>query len=192
MVVQGSIKSIKGRNWMGRFWGKLYCFMRKYAYVPRNSNKIARNKTYGNLHMGLLRPRPHVFGYFGKRTFFLRFPKKKYVSYWQVAYWNRFRLSLRNRQSMEIQWHPLRSMCSASSKWCMVSLYSKTSVFVRLHVNGEASVFRKFHSGEPFRKDAFPVTVSAEYVSTVGQTAEKKSPFSNKNWYLWMGLWWIS
>ena len=49
--------------------------MRKYAYVPRNSNKIARNKTYGNLHMGLLRLRPHVFGYFGKRTFFLRFPK---------------------------------------------------------------------------------------------------------------------
>ena len=35
--------------------------------------KIARNKTYGKLHMGLLRPRPHVFGYFGKRTFFLRF-----------------------------------------------------------------------------------------------------------------------
>ena len=61
---------------MGKFWGKLYCFMRKYAYVPRNSNKIARNKTYGNLHMGLLRLRPHVFGYFGKRTFFLRFPKK--------------------------------------------------------------------------------------------------------------------
>ena len=61
---------------MRKFWGKLYCSMRKYAYVPRNSNKIARNKTYGNLHMGLLRPRPHVFGYFGKRTFFLRFPKK--------------------------------------------------------------------------------------------------------------------
>lgn len=61
---------------MGRFWGKLYCFMRKYAYVPRNSNKIARNKTYGNLHMGLLRLRLTVFGYFGKRTFFLRFPKK--------------------------------------------------------------------------------------------------------------------
>lgn len=61
---------------MGRFWGKLYCFMRKYAYVPRNSNKKARNKTYGNLHMGLLRLRLTVFGYFGKRTFFLRFPKK--------------------------------------------------------------------------------------------------------------------
>ena len=61
---------------MGKFWGKLYCFMTKHSYVPRNGNKIARNKTYGNLHMGLLRPRPHVFGYFGKRTFFFRFPKK--------------------------------------------------------------------------------------------------------------------
>ena len=106
--------------------------------------------------------------------------QKKYVSYWQVAYWNRFRLSLRNRQSMEIRWHPLRSMRCASSKWCIVSLYSKTSVFVRPHVNGEASVFRKFHSGEPFRKDAFPVTVSAEHMSTVGQTAEKNLRFQTK------------
>ena len=62
----------------------------------------------------------------------------------------------------------------------MASLYSKTSVFVRPHVNGEASVFRKFHSGEPFRKDAFSVTVSAEYVSTVGQTAEKNLRFQTK------------
>lgn len=62
----------------------------------------------------------------------------------------------------------------------MASLYSKTSVFVRPHLNREASVFRKFHSGEPFVEHAFSVTVSAEYVSTVGQTGEKNLRFQTK------------
>ena len=39
---------------------------------------------------------------------------------------------------------------------------------------------QRFHSGEPFRKDAFPVTVSAEHMSTVGQTAEKNLRFQTK------------
>ena len=31
------------------------------------------------------------------------------------------------------------------------------------------------------------MTVFTEYVWTVGQTGEKKYPFSNKNGYLWTG-----
>ena len=36
------------------------------------------------------------------------------------------------------------------------------------------------NSGEPFRKDAFSVTVSSEYVPTVGQTGEKNPRFQTK------------
>ena len=74
------------------FLEKLNCFMTKYVYVPRNSNKIATNKTYGNLHLGL-----------GPvHTYFLRFQKKKIrVLLTGSVFRNRFRLSLRNRQSMK-------------------------------------------------------------------------------------------
>ena len=43
---------------------------------------------------GNVRPRPHDFGYFWERRFFLRFPKNTHL---RVAYSNRFRPSIRKR-----------------------------------------------------------------------------------------------
>ena len=67
----------------------------------------------------------------------------------------------------------------------------------------ETGVFKNPHSGERFWKDAFSVIIFTGYVRTVGQTAEKKSAFSNKNGYVWTGpkgncdlylgaLWWAA
>ena len=48
-----------------------------------------------------------------------------------------------------------------------------------------ASSLKNLHSGERCYKDAFSVTVFTEKVWTTGQTGGKKSPFSNKNGYVW-------
>ena len=67
----------------------------------------------------------------------------------------------------------------------------------------ETGVFKNLHSGERFWKDGFLVIVFIGYVRTVGQTAEKKCAFSNKNRYVWTGpkvncdlylgaLWWAT
>ena len=43
-----------------------------------------------------------------------------------------------------------------------------------------ANVFKKFHSGDFFRNDAFLETVFTEYVWTVGQSGEKTLRFPTK------------
>ena len=52
----------------------------------------------------------------------------------------------------------------------------------------EGSVFRNLHSRERFRKDAYLVIVFTKTGVGVEQTEGKKSPFSNKNGYVWTGL----
>lgn len=55
MMVQRSSRFTKGtKSNVKLFLEKFNCFIRKYAYVSKNSNKVARNKTYGNLNVGLL------------------------------------------------------------------------------------------------------------------------------------------
>ena len=52
----------------------------------------------------------------------------------------------------------------------------------------EASVFKNFHSGERFWKDAFSVIVFTGYVWTVGQTKEKYIRFQTKTDSCWRGI----
>ena len=68
----------------------------------------------------------------------------------------------------------------------MTSSYSKTSVFV-LQCKREASVLKNLHSGERFWENEFSVIVFTGYVRMVGETRDKKPPFSNKNGYMWTG-----
>ena len=72
--------------------------------------------------------------------------------------------------------------------WCMTSSYSKSSVFVRSHliekpafwkISTLESVFEKMRFGWPFSLDSCG--------RSVGQTGGEKSPFSNKNGYVWTG-----
>ena len=51
----------------------------------------------------------------------------------------------------------------------------------------KADVFKNLNSGELFWKGAFSVTVFTGYEWTVGQTGGKKSPFFEKNRFVWMG-----
>ena len=51
----------------------------------------------------------------------------------------------------------------------------------------KAGVFKNLNSGELFWKGAFSVTVFTGYEWTVGQTGGKKSPFFEKNGFVWMG-----
>ena len=81
---------------------------------------------------------------------------------------------------------PSQSMRNAHCKSCMRSSYSKTSVFV-LQCKREASVFKNLHSGERFWENEFSVIVFTGYVRMVGETRDKKPPFSNKNGYVWTG-----
>ena len=60
----------------------------------------------------------------------------------------------------------------------MTSLYSKTSVSVRPHVNEKPAFSKLFALQSVFEKDAFSVTVFTGYMWTVDQTGGKKYPFS--------------
>ena len=106
---------------------------------------------------------------FLKTDFFLSVLKKKYAS----------------RRSVFESFSPARTktlrMRYGSIKWCTTSLYSKTSsVFVLPRVNEWPAFFKNLHFGERFWKDAFSVIVFTEYMWTVGETGEKKSPFQTK------------
>ena len=80
-------------------------------------------------------PFTHIWIFLKTEIFLLRF--QKYTRS-HVAYSNRFRPSIKNVK----QWKS-----NASSKWCTTSSYSKTSVFVRPHVN-ERPAFSKIFSLE--------------------------------------------
>ena len=74
----------------------------------------------------------------------------------------------------------------------MTSSYSKTSVFLRPHVNEKLAFSNISTPKSNFEKKgrgwgAFSVTVFTGYVWTEGQTEEKISAFSKQNGYAWTG-----
>ena len=69
----------------------------------------------------------------------------------------------------------------------MTSLYSKTSVSVRPHVNEERAFSELCNLQSVFEKDAFSVTVFSGYMWTVDQTGKKISVFKNQKRYVGTG-----
>ena len=92
MMVQRRSRFTKGtKSNVKLILEKLNCFIRKYAYVSKNSNKVARNKTYGNLNMGLLLDPVHTYSeIFANGVFSSVFKKIR------VLPTHHFRLSIRN------------------------------------------------------------------------------------------------
>ena len=66
--------------------------------------------------------------------------------------------------------------------WARNVIFLHTSVFIHPHEYSKTE-FSKMSS---VFEDAFSVTIFNGYMWKVGQT-DKKSPFSNQNWYLWTG-----
>ena len=96
---------------------------------------------------------PHAPGYFWNGDFFLRFAKK-YTSTRSIfeSFSPVHTKTLNNGKSLENRLHPSQSMRYASSKWCITSWYSKTSVFVRPHVNEGPEVLKRYIFGDRFNR----------------------------------------
>ena len=104
-----------------------------------------------------LRNRPHVQDIFENEDLFPVF-LKKYLSIPRV-FKSFSSVHTKTQRDGNTREHSLLSMRHARSIWCMTSSYSKISVFASPHCTETKS--RRF---QKFWKDAFPVTVLAEYV----------------------------
>ena len=79
-------------------------------------------------------------------------------------------------------------MRHASCKWCITSSYSKTSVFVRPHVNEWPAFSKIFTLESVFEKMRNSVIVFTEYKWSVGEIRGKKCVFKQKRIVVWTVL----
>ena len=122
---------------------------------------------------------PHISGYFF--IFSLRFPQNTRLHF---VYSNRFPPSRQKRSNDGNRYHPTQRPCVMLVIYDVYTMYDiiefENLRFRPSTCKQEPSVFKNFHSGERFWKDAFSVIVFTGDVWTVGQTKGKYLRFQTK------------